>query len=129
MQTIGLSEAAKLLRCNEETVRKKTIAGEIPGVKIGRSWVYVKVDLLAWMRSQYARDKKLSQPSNSATCHSTKTAGVHTGISASSSTVVDCDEALGLLTKPSPSASTTKLRLVCGKKQPSQSVTHGRTHS
>jgi excisionase family DNA binding protein len=58
MITIGLDEAAKILRCSESTVQQKAAAKEIPGTKIGRAWVFVPDDLLAYIRGQYGKDKK-----------------------------------------------------------------------
>jgi excisionase family DNA binding protein len=57
MVTIGLDEAAKLLRCSESTVQQKAAAKEIPATKIGRAWVFVPDDLLAYIRSQYGKEK------------------------------------------------------------------------
>lgn len=57
MITIGLAEAAKLLRCSPSTVQQKAAAKEIPATKIGRAWVFVAEDLLAHIRSQYGKEK------------------------------------------------------------------------
>ena len=50
--TIGLDEAGKLLRCHPDTVRKMAKAGEIPGTKVGRAWVFYTERLLEWLDSR-----------------------------------------------------------------------------
>jgi excisionase family DNA binding protein len=57
MITIGLDEAAKILRCSESTVQQKAAAKEIPATKIGRAWVFIPDDLFAYIRSQYGKEK------------------------------------------------------------------------
>jgi excisionase family DNA binding protein len=67
MQTLNLDEAALFLKCSDDTVRELAASGEIPAAKVGRAWVFVDVDLVEWLRTQYAHpeDKK---------CHSTSAA-------------------------------------------------------
>ena len=55
MSTLTLQEAARLLKIHPVTLQEKARAGEIPGAKIGRSWVFVEIDLLEHIRSQYRR--------------------------------------------------------------------------
>lgn len=45
---IGSDECAALLGCTREQVEEMARAGEIPGLKIGRSWRFVHGDLLAF---------------------------------------------------------------------------------
>ena len=47
--TIGSDECAQLLRCTPEQVEELARAGEIPGLKIGRGWLFVRDDLLAYL--------------------------------------------------------------------------------
>lgn len=58
MKTMGLAEAAEFLRASEETVREKAAAGEIPGAKIGRAWVFIDADLAEYLRSQYGAKRE-----------------------------------------------------------------------
>lgn len=51
---IGSEECAQLLGCTPEQVEELARAGEIPGLKIGRSWRFVRDDLLAYL-AQKAR--------------------------------------------------------------------------
>lgn len=61
MQTLDLEGAASWLKCDPSTVQAMAAAGEIPGAKVGRQWVFVDVDLIDWLRSKYGA------------CRSTKT--------------------------------------------------------
>ena len=47
--TIGSAECAKMLLCTTEQVEELARAGDIPGLKIGRSWLFVRADLLAYL--------------------------------------------------------------------------------
>ena len=47
--TIGSDDCAKLLFCTPELAEEMARAGDIPGLKIGRSWVFVRSDLLAYL--------------------------------------------------------------------------------
>jgi len=48
-ETIGSEEVAELLRCTPEQVEELARAGEIPGLKFGRPWLFVRADLLAYL--------------------------------------------------------------------------------
>ena len=47
--TIDADECAALLRCTAGQVEEMARAGEIPGLKIGRGWLFVRADLLAFL--------------------------------------------------------------------------------
>jgi excisionase family DNA binding protein len=49
---VGLATAARALQLHPDTVKRKTRAGEIPGMKVGRCWKYRLSHLNAWVRSQ-----------------------------------------------------------------------------
>lgn len=49
-ETINLDAAAGMLFMQPASVRKKVARGEIPGAKVGRSWIFIKSDLLAHIR-------------------------------------------------------------------------------
>lgn len=63
MNTIGLIAAALLLHIHPKTLATKAAKGDIPGAKVGRAWVFIEEDLLAFMRGQYV--EKVSCPSTS----------------------------------------------------------------
>lgn len=48
-ETINAAQCAALLQCTETTVEELTRKGELPGIKIGRGWIYVKADLLNYL--------------------------------------------------------------------------------
>lgn len=50
------SEVAELLSCTAERVEELARAGEIPGLKIGRNWLFVRVDLLSHL-AEKAREE------------------------------------------------------------------------
>lgn len=47
--TINAAQCAELLKCTEDTVEELTRKGELPGIKIGRGWIYVKSDLVQYL--------------------------------------------------------------------------------
>jgi excisionase family DNA binding protein len=53
---IGSDECAAMLRCTAEQVEELARAGEIPGLKMGRAWLFVRADLLAYL-AEKARDE------------------------------------------------------------------------
>lgn len=56
MDTIDASECADLLRCSADQVEEMARAGDLPGLKIGRAWLFVRADLLAFL-AERARDE------------------------------------------------------------------------
>jgi hypothetical protein len=58
MKTLDLSAAASMLHMGEDALMRKTRAGIIPGCKPGRQWIFLEVDLIEWMRSQYNQAPK-----------------------------------------------------------------------
>jgi excisionase family DNA binding protein len=52
MKTLDLQEAAAMLKVHENTVLELVGSGEVPGAKIGRAWVFLDEDLLAYVRKQ-----------------------------------------------------------------------------
>lgn len=51
-ETITADQCAELLRCTTDQVEELTRKGELPGIKIGRSWIYVKADLLDYLAAR-----------------------------------------------------------------------------
>lgn len=48
-ETLDSAACAELLLCSVDQVEELARAGEIPGVKIGRGWLFVRADLLAYL--------------------------------------------------------------------------------
>ncbi len=61
METLNLKQAAEFLNIHPETLRQGAKAGEIPGAKIGKSWVCIKEDLLNHIRARYAPKRQVAQ--------------------------------------------------------------------
>jgi excisionase family DNA binding protein len=70
METLTLRDAAALLKIHPVTLLTKAKAGEIPGAKIGKRWVFVEIDLIEHIRSQYPRRALQGAHERSITCHS-----------------------------------------------------------
>lgn len=61
MKTLSLKEAALFLKMTPEGLRKKAIAGKIPGAKPGKCWVFIEDDLAEYLRSRYSKAAKVTQ--------------------------------------------------------------------
>lgn len=60
-ETLNLQSAAKFLFVHWQTLRAKASTGEVPAAKLGRRWVFLKSDLVAYLRSQYSSGRPRSQ--------------------------------------------------------------------
>ena len=49
MKTLDIDELAVLLKVNPDTVRKMAARGEIPGTKVGKSWVFPEQLIEEWL--------------------------------------------------------------------------------
>jgi excisionase family DNA binding protein len=49
---IGASEAAKLLNCSPQTLKRKADQGQIPAMKIGNRWMFLPSLLDSWRRKK-----------------------------------------------------------------------------
>src|SRR6202048_4722090 len=107
MNTLDLQAAAAFLHIHPMTLQEKARAGEIPGAKIGKRWVFVDVDLIEHIRSQYPRRVLQSERKELEPCHSTNAATHHIGGSRSATAEEQYSTALGLKTKLTPRSTTT----------------------
>lgn len=55
-ETLGISEVATLLHAENDTVMIYARSGKLPGTRIGRSWVFLRDDVLNFLRQQIATD-------------------------------------------------------------------------
>ncbi|MBI5861872.1 MAG: helix-turn-helix domain-containing protein [Rhodocyclales bacterium] len=100
METLTLQEAARFLKIHPVTLQNKARAGEIPGAKIGKCWVFVEIDLIEHIRSQYPRRALQGEHERSITCHSSNVKTPQIGGSNSRhATDVQYSKALGLPTR------------------------------
>lgn len=51
MKSLGLVDAAALLRIHPNTLQQRARAGLISGSKIGRAWVFLEDDLVSYIRA------------------------------------------------------------------------------
>ncbi|MCZ2115224.1 MAG: helix-turn-helix domain-containing protein [Anaerolineae bacterium] len=64
MKTLTLTEAAAFLKLHPEELRARAKAGQIPGAKAGRRWVFIEDDLASYLRSLYAPNRQALQVSS-----------------------------------------------------------------
>ena len=55
-ETIDSAGCATLLHCTPEQIEELARAGEIPGLKLGRSWLFVRADLLAYLAEKARKE-------------------------------------------------------------------------
>jgi len=67
-ETLDLQAAAAFLLVHWQTLRAKAQAGEVPAAKLGRRWVFLKADLVAYLRSQYSSGRPRSQHIGDSVC-------------------------------------------------------------
>lgn len=60
-QTLDLKGAAKFLHMHPKAVRQQTKAGEIPGAKPGKTWVFLVQDLVRYVQSLYPSSRQALQ--------------------------------------------------------------------
>ncbi|WP_165919160.1 helix-turn-helix domain-containing protein [Sulfuritortus calidifontis] len=98
MKTLDLHAAADLLHIHPVTLREKARCGEIPGAKIGKSWVFVDVDLIDYIRAQYPARVMQGDRQEKSECHSTSVRTLPSGGSSSATLERSYKEVLGLTT-------------------------------
>jgi len=54
METLNLEQAAQFLKLHPEELRRRAKAGRVPAAKVGKCWVFIKSDLVDYLRSLYA---------------------------------------------------------------------------
>ncbi|CAG4884678.1 DNA-binding protein [Georgfuchsia toluolica] len=100
MNTFNLQEAARFLKIHPVTLQDKARAGDVPGAKIGKCWVFVEIDLIEYIRSQYPRRALQGEHERNITCHSSNARTPQIGGSNSRLAMDDrYSKALGLPTK------------------------------
>lgn len=52
MRTYDIHEAADFLKIDRTTALDLAGAGELPGAKIGRAWVFLEIDLIAYLQDK-----------------------------------------------------------------------------
>jgi excisionase family DNA binding protein len=79
--TLTLLDAAALLRAHPETVRLKAKAGELPGRKVGKRWIFSLVALQRYLAGEWIpRVVQGDQAKETQPCRSLNVVQVPTGI-------------------------------------------------
>jgi excisionase family DNA binding protein len=107
MRTLNLKEAAAFLKIHPVTLQDKARAGEIPGAKIGRAWVFIEIDLLEHIRSKCPRRALQGDSTEVSECHSSNVRTHRIGGSNSTTREDDYSKVLALPTKPKRGSTTT----------------------
>lgn len=55
-ETLDLAQAAAMLFAEPETVSKLARCGDLPATQVGRGWVFMRDDVLAFLKNRIARD-------------------------------------------------------------------------
>jgi hypothetical protein len=71
MPSLSLAEAARFLKLHPTTLAAKARAGEIPGAKLGKCWVFLEVDLIEHVRSHYPTRALQGDCTEKSVCHFT----------------------------------------------------------
>jgi len=106
MRTLNLREAAAFLHVHPITLQNKAKAGIIPGTKIGKRWVFIDVDLLGYIRSQYKPRALQGELLEESECHFLNAKTVPISGYRSPSTDDEYSKALGLTTSQGVSRQT-----------------------
>ncbi len=61
MRTLDIDECAEFLKINSTTVSEMLGSGELPGARVGRGWVFLEDDLVAYVRDQIRLQRRERQ--------------------------------------------------------------------
>jgi hypothetical protein len=70
--TLDLTQASAFLHVHEQTLLKLVRAGDVPAAKVGRAWVFIDVDLVAYIRGKYRPQVVQGDLKGVLSCRSTK---------------------------------------------------------
>ncbi|WP_084711355.1 helix-turn-helix domain-containing protein [Nevskia ramosa] len=114
MKTLALQQAAELLHAHPSTIRRLAATGELSGAKVGRGWVFIEDDLIAYLRAQSSRRALQGEQQEKSLCRSTNVKTHLTGGSSCPTTAARYSAALALPTAAKPRSTTTSSRRRCG---------------
>jgi len=103
------AEAARFLHMSPATLREKAVSGAIPAAKPGKRWVFLKSELVAFLKAGYPNSGKALQSGSDtevSLCHSTN-AAKRGGSVSRLHPVSEYDALLGLKKENAPKNSTT----------------------
>jgi excisionase family DNA binding protein len=67
MKTYDINETADFLKVDRSTALELAGTGEIPGAKVGRSWVFLENDLVEYLRDTVRRQTDLRREQSNST--------------------------------------------------------------
>jgi excisionase family DNA binding protein len=79
MSTLDLAQAAQLLKVHPKTLQRLAKAGQVPGLKVGRAWVFLEVLLIEWLRAQSLARVSVVDLQENSECRSTDARTHRTG--------------------------------------------------
>jgi excisionase family DNA binding protein len=84
---LTLEAAAEFLHMHTVTLKRKARSGEIPASKPGKRWLFIEVDLVAYLRSHYSSRVMQGEHEKESICRSINVKTRPTGITKSAETV------------------------------------------
>jgi Helix-turn-helix domain len=64
-ESFSLEQAADFLNMSAEHLRRETKAGNIPGLKPEKEWLFIQEDLVKYIRSQHSEHWQISYATDS----------------------------------------------------------------
>ncbi len=71
-ETLNCEEAAAFLKIHKNTLCILVYRGKLPGIKVGKRWVFLKEDLITFIRSKYQFQSPNQLSTKDLSCQSTK---------------------------------------------------------
>jgi hypothetical protein len=62
-ETLDLQGVATLLKAEPETIAQYARTGELPGTKMGKSWVFLRGDVIAFLRQRIVQETEMRRGS------------------------------------------------------------------
>ena len=82
MQTLSTQQAAEFLKAEPSTIRALVSSGELKAAKIGKGYVFLNEDLVAYIKLNYTANRKNEGENHvkERSCQLSKETGARTGI-------------------------------------------------
>jgi excisionase family DNA binding protein len=118
MKTMGIQEASEFVRVHPVTLSRLAHSGEVPAAKPGKEWVFIDIDLIAWLRSHYQSQTLIGDTTErNDICHSTNVkTRPRGGLISLPQTETEYNKLLALATKSKPKNSMIDLKRSSGNK-------------
>lgn len=75
-ETLDLHGVASLCKAEPETIAQYARSGELPGTKMGKSWVFLRDDVLSFLRKRIAEETELRRVKTTGATESLQPSGV-----------------------------------------------------